>query len=397
MALDGVIFDLDGTLVDSNRLHVEAWRRAFQTKGYRVAADRIFIEVGKGGDKVIPHLLGQEADEKDGDALRDAQPKEFAGLVQTQGLKAFPGAEALIAEARRRGLKTVLATSSDNSQLDIAESGSGVKWRKLTDYLVTNSDVKESKPAPDLVAAAVKKLGLTPAQCVMIGDTPYDAEASRDAGVVCIGLTCGGHSAETLVASGARAVWEGAADLLGHFDEALAQSSPGAAHLTRSVLEGLMREALSAAKEGMANGEVPIGAVLSRGDGLVIAHGFNQLNRTGNRTAHAEIVAFARAAGKMSPDARDTILVSTLEPCVMCLGAAMVASVDTIIYGLRAPADRGTGRVKPPSSPESQMPRIVGDVLASESRALFQQWLDRPDRNPSQETFVRQLLELTKA
>jgi beta-phosphoglucomutase-like phosphatase (HAD superfamily) len=75
MALDGMIFDLDGTLVDSNAAHVEAWGRAFARHGFKVAPDRIFIEIGKGGDKVVPHLLGKEADEKDGKALRAAQPE----------------------------------------------------------------------------------------------------------------------------------------------------------------------------------------------------------------------------------------------------------------------------------------------------------------------------------
>ena len=79
----------------------------------------------------------------------------------------------------------------------------------------------------------------------------------------------------------------------------------------------------------------------------------------------------------------------------MCLGAAMEAAVDTIVYGLRAPADSGTGRVNPPQSPESQMPRIVGGVLAAESRGLFDQWLTKPGNNPQQVAFVKQLLALT--
>jgi tRNA(adenine34) deaminase len=140
---------------------------------------------------------------------------------------------------------------------------------------------------------------------------------------------------------------------------------------------------------------VPIGCVLAGGSGIVLVHAYNELNRTHSKTAHAEMVAFAKAAGEVPPDARDLILVSTLEPCVMCLGASMEAAVDTIVYGLKAPADSGTGRVQPPQSPESQMPRIVGGVLAGESRGLFEQWLQRPGNNPQQVKFVRQLLALT--
>jgi tRNA(Arg) A34 adenosine deaminase TadA len=165
--------------------------------------------------------------------------------------------------------------------------------------------------------------------------------------------------------------------------------------LTNERLEALMREALAAARDGMDAGEAPIGCVLARGDGTVVARAFNELNRTGIKTAHAEMAAFARSAGKVPPEARDLLLVSTLEPCVMCLGAAMEAAVDTIVYGLKAPADSGAGRVQPPQSPESQMPRIVGAVLARESRKLFEQWLRKPGNNPQQVAFVRQLLELT--
>jgi tRNA(Arg) A34 adenosine deaminase TadA len=158
-----------------------------------------------------------------------------------------------------------------------------------------------------------------------------------------------------------------------------------------------MTEALAVAREGMSSGEVPIGALLARGDGTIIARGFNELNRTQNKTAHAEMVTFARSAGKAPPEARDLILVSTLEPCVMCLGAAMEAAVDTVIYAFRAPADNGTERVEPPQSPESNMPRIVGGIMAHASRALFEQWITQPGNNPQQVKFVTQLLSLTGA
>lgn len=396
MALDGIIFDLDGTLVDTNALHVEAFRRIFERRGYKIAADRIFPEIGKGGDKLVPDLLGKEADARDGDALREEQPREYARVAAERGLKVLPGAQELLAELRRRGIRTVIATSSDKAQLDATQGASGVRWEELADAIVTSSDAEESKPAPDIVAAATRKLRMSPAQCAMVGDTPYDAEAAKRAGVICLGVTSGGHPAQTLLSRGARAVWGGPADLLANLDEALRIASPGAAHLTQSLLEQLMREALRAAEEGMAAGEVPIGCVLARGDGSFIARGYNELNKTGNPTAHAEMVTFAKAAGKAPPDARDLILVSTLEPCVMCLGASMEAAVDTVVYALRAPADSGTGRVSPPSSPESQMPRIVGDVLAKQSRALFEKWLKGSEgKSPQQVQFVEQLLKRT--
>lgn len=395
MALDALIFDLDGTLVDSNPLHVEAWVRAFARYGYKVAPDRIFVEVGKGGDTLVPAVIGNDAAEKDGKKLRDAQPQEFERLARERGIRVFPGSRELLNAARGRGLKTVLATSSNKKQLKVNEEISGLKVSDLVDCLVNSDDISTSKPAPDLVNAAAKKLGMTPAQCAMIGDTPYDAQSAKHAGVVCLGLTCGGFPELSLRKAGARAVWKDPADLLSHLDEALRSASPGSAHLTHDVLDRLMLEALAVAREGMSGGEVPIGAVLARGDTTIVARGFNELNRAQNKTAHAEMVAFARSAGKVPPEARDLILISTLEPCVMCLGAAMEAAVDTVVYALKAPADNGTERVEPPQSPESSMPRIVGGIMAAASRALFEQWIARPGNNPQQVKFVKQLLSLT--
>jgi tRNA(adenine34) deaminase len=119
------------------------------------------------------------------------------------------------------------------------------------------------------------------------------------------------------------------------------------------------------------------------------------MNRSRDKIAHAEIVALHRAAGKVPLEARDLVIVCTLEPCVMCTGAAMEAAVDTIVFGLRAPADSGTGRVKPPQSAESKTPRIVGNVMAGESRALFEEWL-KHNRGTPQAAYVEQLLAITQ-
>src|SRR6476469_7967280 len=105
MALDAMVFDIDGTLVDSNPAHVEAWRIAFESHGYRIAADRIEVEIGKGGDKLVPDILGASADQKDGDALRKAQPREFAKVAKARGLESFPRAWDLLRGLRESGLK----------------------------------------------------------------------------------------------------------------------------------------------------------------------------------------------------------------------------------------------------------------------------------------------------
>jgi len=168
-----------------------------------------------------------------------------------------------------------------------------------------------------------------------------------------------------------------------------------------------MRAALAEAERGMAEGEAPIGCVIARpepgqpGRARIIAGGHNRGNALQRKTAHAEIVAFENAGGDESGrepalplDADDAILVSTLEPCVMCLGAAMEAGVRHVVFGLEAPADNGTRRVRPPESPESSAPTIEGGVLAQESRTLFERWLVGKE-GTEQAKFVLQLLALT--
>jgi HAD superfamily hydrolase (TIGR01509 family) len=394
MALDALIFDIDGTLIDSNPAHVRAWRAAFESRGYAIPADRIEVEIGKGGDQLVPSILGPSADRKDGDALRKAQPKEFAKIVEAEPLKPFPRAVDLLRATRERGLKVIIATSSGSEQLKTLQKSAGVDVEGMADVLANADDAEKSKPSPDIVSAAVAKAGLSPAQCAMLGDTPYDMTAAKHAGVVGLGVLTGYASCETLKHSGGRGVWRDVADVLGKFDEVLRLASPAPIRLTAQLLETLMGEALAVAREALKNGEAPIGCVLADGLGRVIARGHNQLNATKDRTAHAEMQAFRAAAGKVPDGVKDLILVSTLEPCVMCLGAAMEAAVDTIAYGLQAPADSGTGRVAPPQSPESQMPRIVGRILAERSRELFEEFL-KVAQNPQQRAFTKQLLALT--
>jgi tRNA(Arg) A34 adenosine deaminase TadA len=265
------------------------------------------------------------------------------------------------------------------------------------DAWVGKSDVEHSKPHPDPVIAAVKKLGVSPAECAMVGDTPYDAISAKRAGVITLGVLSSGlgFDAHALYQAGARHAYEDVGHIRRELDAALATASPGAARLTAEVLEALMRDALAAAEEGMAAGEAPIGCVIAGGDGRVLARGYNEMNRTQDKTAHAEIMTFRTLAGRVPLDTRDLVMVSTLEPCVMCTGAAMQAAVDTIVFALQAPADSGTGRVRPPESPEGQMPRIVGGVLARASRQLFERWYAEHEGEPQAE-YVGQLLALTE-
>lgn len=365
MALDGVIFDLDGTLVDTNAAHVEAWRRAFARYGYKVMPDRIAVEIGKGGDLLVSAVLGRRAEEEHG-KLRDASAEEFLGIAGAERFAIFSGAEELLKELRSRGLRLALATSSKKKHLEGTLGSAGLDLG-LFDEVVTADDIRISKPAPDIVAASLGKLRLSPAQCAMVGDTPYDAEAARHAGVVCLGLLCGGNREAVLRAAGAWGVWDDARDLLEHLEEALALASPGAVHWTWQRLEDLMREALGEARRAAADGELPVGCALARGDGTVVGRAGPQAARSGNAAAHAPVVALQTAA---DGGAGGLVFAVTSEPCIQCTGAAVEVGADMIVFGRAAPANRGTARVLPPAGPGFRLPRVVGGVLEDECTAL---------------------------
>ena len=391
MPIEGILVDLDGTLIDSNPVHIAAWVEALRRHGYVIAPDRVSLEIGKGGDQLVPSVLGRAIDETEGETLRRLQGEIFATLAGRVGLPVTLGAEDLLAALRARGLKIVLVTSSGDAHLEVAERASGVFWRDLVDHVVGADQVPRTKPAPDLIAAALDRLALSPTQCALIGDTRWDAIAAARAGVASVGLTVGGQEAAALHAAGARIVCRDPAELLATLERALTRLSPGALRLDRGVLVHLMRHAITAAEEALLAGEVPIGAVLVDGDGAVIGRGHDRCNATGDHVHHAEMEAFHDAAAKL--DGRhDAMLVSTLEPCVMCTGAAMESSVDAVIYALDDPRERGTRRVAPPEAADAIAPRVVGGVLAQQSRTLFLDWLERPMRNRAQEPFVRRLL-----
>lgn len=225
----GMIFDVDGTLVDTNPAHVEAWRRAFRRFGYDVPMERIVVEIGKGGDKLVPSILGEAAEKRHGDALRRAQKEEFLAIARRQHFRVFSGVPELFRALRNRGIRTALATSSDDKHLDATLASAGIDLRSMADVVVTKSDAEASKPAPDVVVAAVEKLGFSPALCAMVGDTVYDGQACQAAGVVFLGVLSGGSSEAALLEAGARAVFRDVGHLLVELDRALEIASLAAA------------------------------------------------------------------------------------------------------------------------------------------------------------------------
>jgi HAD superfamily hydrolase (TIGR01509 family) len=217
----GMIFDIDGTLVDTNPAHVEAWRRAFARFRYDVPVDSIVVEIGKGGDKLVPSVLGEQVDKRQGEALRRAQKEEFLAIAKREHFRVFPGVPELFRALKNRSIRTALATSSDDKHLDATLARAGIDLRNMADVLVTKSDAAASKPDPDVVVVALEKLGLAPTQCAMVGDTIYDAQAAQAAGTVFLGVLSGGSSEAALLEAGARAVFRDVAHLLVELDRAL--------------------------------------------------------------------------------------------------------------------------------------------------------------------------------
>lgn len=221
MPIRGFIFDIDGTLVDSNPAHVEAWEAAFTAHGYPVTSERIEREIGKGGDKLVPAILGEAAEERDGESLRERHTEEFLAIAGRRSLRAFRRVPEIFETLRARGVRTALATSSAREHLEALGRSAGLEFESLGDELVTADDIEETKPAPDVVHAALGKLGLDPEECLMVGDTPYDAEAARKAGVGCIGVTSGGNEASVLARAGASPVVRDIAELEERLDSIL--------------------------------------------------------------------------------------------------------------------------------------------------------------------------------
>ena len=163
----------------------------------------------------------------------------------------------------------------------------------------------------------------------------------------------------------------------------------------KSLHNDLLTECIALARTALRLGEAPIAAVIARSDGSVIGWGWNEMKAKRDPTLHAEIAAFRDAAGRYDAGEDGLILVSTLEPCIMCTGAAILCNIATIVYALPAPADSGMGRIAAPSSPGAKMPSVVGPARQAEVRSLFEQWLTLHPHDHQQGDYVRQLLAIT--
>ena len=186
------IFDVDGTLVDTNYQHALSWFRAFRAKRYIVPIWRIHRAIGMGSDRVVSELLGDRVETEHGDALRDAEGEQYAQFVGE--VEPMEGAHAILAELKQKGHPIILASSAEES--DLERYLELLDASELVDAYTTSADVKASKPEPDIVHAAIEKAG--GGRAVMIGDSTWDCEAATRANIPSIAVLTGGFSEQEL-------------------------------------------------------------------------------------------------------------------------------------------------------------------------------------------------------
>lgn len=204
------IFDVDGTLVDTNHLHVTAWWEAFRQAGHRVAMHDIHRAVGLGGSDLIAGLLGEDRREEDDDRIGAAHTTLYATYFDR--LPAFEAAADLLRELDGRGWHVVLATSATGAELGALRRA--LDADDVVRATASADDTAAGKPAPDPVRHAMELVGSTPATSVFVGDTVWDMRAAERAGVTAVGVLSGGIPREDLVESGAAGVYSDVADLL---------------------------------------------------------------------------------------------------------------------------------------------------------------------------------------
>ncbi|MEV8506090.1 HAD family hydrolase [Actinoplanes sp. NPDC051475] len=219
----GVLFDVDGTLVDTTYLHAVAWWEALRQHDEDVPMAEIHRAIGMGSDKILDHLLGADRDKSDDEQMAAAHDVLYGAWWER--LRPLPGAADLLRACAERGLAVVLASSAKGTELG--------KLRRVigADDVITaatsSADAEESKPAPDILEAALDQSDVDAKHCVFVGDAVWDVKAAGKLGIPCIGLTCGGTSADELMAAGAVETYENPAALLAALDRSAIKKLTG--------------------------------------------------------------------------------------------------------------------------------------------------------------------------
>lgn len=213
---DAIIFDVDGTLIDSVDFHARAWQETFAKYGINVTFEEVRAQIGKGADQLMPVFVPEEILERAGDEMREARSKHFTETYLSR-VRAFPRVRDLFLRLKEDGKRVVLASSGSEDEVEKYKKIAGIA--DLIESGTSSDDAERSKPHPDIFQAALAKLGNPDTSTVVVvGDTPYDAEAAGKAGLRTVGVLCGGFPAATLRAAGCVTLYRDPADLLANYD-----------------------------------------------------------------------------------------------------------------------------------------------------------------------------------
>jgi len=208
--LVAVVFDVDGTLIDTNYLHAVTWWEAFRQYGHHVPMTRIHHTIGMGSDKLLDHLLPGDRDRSVDDELRAAHTALYAPYWPR--LRAFDGAADLLRACAHRGLRVVLASSA--SEREMRALRDALNADDVITAATSATDAQESKPAPDILQIALERAEVGSESAVFVGDTIWDVQACKEAGLACIALLTGGVGRDELREAGAAEIYESPAELL---------------------------------------------------------------------------------------------------------------------------------------------------------------------------------------
>ncbi len=212
-----IVFDIDGTLLDSVDLHTQAWREAFQHFGWDIPFERIRSQIGKGGDQLVPVFLSPDEVRSKGKELQEFRSRLFKKKYLAK-VKPFPAVRELFQKAKNNGQRIALASSAKGDELKTFERIANIE--DLVEVETSSADAKRSKPHPDIFEAALERLGdsIRPQQVIVVGDSPHDAEAAKKAGLRTVGVRCGGFPEADLWNAGCIALYDGPEDLLRHYE-----------------------------------------------------------------------------------------------------------------------------------------------------------------------------------
>lgn len=217
--IKAVIFDIDGTLVDSVDLHAQAWKETFKQYGKDIPYEQVRHQIGKGGDQLMPVFFSQEELDEFGEEMEEYRGKIYKRDYMPR-VRAFPEVRELFLKVKTDGKRIALASSAKEDELSSYKKIAQIE--DLVEEETSADDAEKSKPHPDIFAAALEKLGdIAPAEAIVIGDTPYDAEAARKISLRTIGVLCGGFPESELDAAGCIAIYRDPADLLARYQETI--------------------------------------------------------------------------------------------------------------------------------------------------------------------------------